>query len=110
MYRETAKLILYSNLGEDSILANLAEIFKRFDSCHYRREELITDIYKEVKKLLDLATTYGFDKNLLHNYLTFVLITNENSFSITCEKVGANQGSVNHFAMNDFAVFQNVIK
>ena len=46
MYRETAKLILYSNLGEDSILANLEEIFKRFDSCHYRREELITDIYK----------------------------------------------------------------
>lgn len=108
MYRETAKLILYSNLGEDSILANLAEIFKRFDSCHYRREELITDIYKEVKKLLDLATTYGFDKNLWHNYLTFVLITNENSFSITCEKVGANDGTVNHFAKNDCEVFRRL--
>ena len=108
MYRETAKLILYSNLGEDSILANLAEIFKRFDSCHYRREELITDIYKEVKKLLDLATTYGFDKNLWHNYLTFVLITNENSFSITCEKMGANDGTVNHFAKNDCEVFRRL--
>ena len=108
MYRETAKLILYSNLGEDSILANLAEIFKRFDSCHYRREELITDIYKEVKKLLDLATTYGFDKNLWQNYLTFVLITNENSFSITCEKVGANDGTVNHFAKNDCEVFRRL--
>lgn len=108
MYRETAKLILYRNLGEDSILVKLSDIFKRFDSCHYRSEELITDIYCEVKKLLDLATTYGFDKNLWHNYLTFVLITNENSFSMTCEKVGANDGTVNHFAKNDFQVFMNL--
>ena len=108
MYRETAKLILYRNLGEDSILVKLSDIFKRFDSCHYRSEELITDIYCEVKKLLDLATTYGFDKNLWHNYLTFVLITNENSFSMTCEKVGANDGNVNHFAKNDFQVFMNL--
>ncbi|HIX72714.1 MAG TPA: ATP-binding protein [Candidatus Anaerobutyricum stercoripullorum] len=108
MYREVSKLILYRNLGEDSILRRLSEIFKRFDSCHYRSEELITDIYREIKKLLDLATTYGFDKNLWHNYLTFVLITNENSFSLTSEKVGANDGTVNHFAKNDFQAFMNL--
>lgn len=49
MYREVSKLILYRNLGEDSILRRLSDIFKRFDSCHYRSEELITDIYREVK-------------------------------------------------------------
>ena len=54
------------------------------------------------------ATDYGFDKNLWHNYLTFILITNENPFSITCEKVGANDGSVNAFAKNDFQVFMNL--
>ena len=108
MYREVSKLILYRDLGEDSILLNLADIFKRFDSCHYRADELITDIYKEMKALLDLATTYGFDKNLWHNYLTFVLVTNKNSFSMTSEKVGANNGTVNHFAKNDFQVFMNL--
>lgn len=108
MFREVSKLILYRELGEDSILTNLTRIFKSFDSCHYRSEELITDIYREVKKLLDLGTTYGFDKNLWHNYLTFVLITNENSFSLTSEKVGANDGTVNHFAKNDFQVFMNL--
>ena len=57
MYREVSKLILYRDLGEDSILLNMADIFKRFDSCHYRADELITDIYREMKALLDLATT-----------------------------------------------------
>lgn len=48
MYREVSKLILYRDLGEDSILLNMADIFKRFDSCHYRADELITDIYREM--------------------------------------------------------------
>ena len=55
-----------------------------------------------------MATDYGFDKNLWHNYLTFILITNENPFSITCEMVGANEGSGNAFAKNDFQVFMNL--
>lgn len=108
MFREVSKLILYRELGEDSILMNLTKIFKSFDSCHYRSEELVTDIYREVKRLLDLGTTYGFDKNLWHNYLTFLLITNENSFSLTSEKIGKNEGTVNHFAENDFKVFMNL--
>ena len=110
MYNEVSKLILYRNLGEDSILMRMADIFKRFESCHYRSEELITDIYREIKRILDLSTTYGFDQNLWHNYLTFVLITNENSFSMTCEKVGANDGTVNHFAKNDFQVFMKLLR
>ena len=49
--------------------------------------QLTQDIYTQIKRLLEVATDYGFDKNLWHNYLTFILITNENPFSITCEKL-----------------------
>ncbi len=31
MYKETAKLLLYSNLGSDSILLQLAEIFRDWE-------------------------------------------------------------------------------
>ena len=61
-----------------------------------------------MKALLDLSTMYGFDENLWHNYLTFILLTNENSFSMTSEKVGANDGTVNHFAKADFKVFKHL--
>ena len=33
MYREAAKLILYRDLGEDSILLKLAKIFEDFEIC-----------------------------------------------------------------------------
>ena len=108
MYREVAKLILYRDLGEDSILLKLAGIVEDFENGSESKARLITRIYEQMKALLDTATMYGFDKNLWHNYLTFILLTNENSFSMTCEKVGANDGTVNHFAKADFKVFKNL--
>ena len=50
----------------------------------------------------DLIKIFGY------NYLTFILLTNENSFSMTSEKVGANDGSVNHFAKGDFRIFKDL--
>ena len=108
MYKEVAKLILYRDLGEDSILRKLSGIFEDYENGVGTKAELTTRIYEQMKALLDLATMYGFDENLWHNYLTFILLTNENSFSMTSEKVGANDGSVNHFAKGDFRVFKNL--
>lgn len=107
MYREVAKLIIYRN-HEDTILMKMSDIFKKFDRDEETPDKLISDIYEQIKRILEVATDYGFDKNLWHNYLTFYLITNENPFSLTCEKVGANDGSVNEFAKNDFKVFMNL--
>lgn len=108
MYKEIAKLILYRDLGEDSILLKLSGIFRDYELDLAEKETLTSRIYEQMKALLDLSTQYGFDKNLWHNYLTFILLTNENSFSMTSEKVGANNGTVNHFAKADFAVFKKL--
>ena len=108
MYKEIAKLILYRDLGEDSILLKLSGIFRDYELDLAEKETLTSRIYEQMKALLDLSTQYGFDKNLWHNYLTFILLTNENSFSMTSEKVGANDGTVNHFAKADFAVFKKL--
>jgi predicted AAA+ superfamily ATPase len=72
----------------------------------YEKEESISQIYTIIHELLELATDYGFNQNLWHNYLAYLLATAENPFSMTCEKVGAKEGSVNHFAKNDFKIFK----
>ena len=108
MYKEIAKLILYRDLGEDSILLKLSGIFRDYELDLAEKENLTSRIYEQMKALLDLSTQYGFDKNLWHNYLAFILITNENSFSMTSEKVGANDGTVNYFAKNDFKIFKKL--
>ena len=110
MYRETSRLLLFGAPKEDTILFSLADIFKDFRARTSDEASLIRRIYTQVKRILDLATTYGFDENLWQNYLTFLLVTNENSFTLTAERRGAGEGSVNHFAKNDFRIFRELFR
>lgn len=95
-------------MPKDTILMELSDIIRKMDDGSQTKEELVTRVLTQMKRLLQVATDYGFDKNLWHNYLTFLLITSENPFSITCEKVGANEGSVNYFAKGDFKAFKSL--
>jgi len=109
MDRAFSRLLLYSDLGEDSILQALADIIKDITERAEEPEPLRRRIFVQVKRLLDLATRYGFDENLWANYLTFLIMTNENSFSLSCERIGAREGSVNGFAKQDFMVFHKLL-
>ena len=103
-----SKLLLYGDMPSDSIIMELCQICKEAKNADFEKDVLVTKVYKQIKRLLELSTDYAFDKNLWHNYLTYILITNENPFTITCEKVGAKEGSVNHFAKNDFKIFKQL--
>ena len=106
MHKLVSKLIVYRNLPADNILMPLAEVFAQVEGGSYNKEEVIGKVYDQIHKLLDIATVYGFNKNLWHNYLTYLLVSVETPFAITCEKEGACEGSVNALAMNDFAIFK----
>ena len=108
MYREISKLILYRDCLNGTILSELGKVFKDFDEKSASEDDLRTRIYAQVRRLLELATKYGFDENLWHNYLTFLMITDENPFSLTYEKAGVQEGTVNGFAINDFSVFKSL--
>lgn len=105
-----SKLLIYGDMPEDTILMQMGDIYRKFREGSASTDELRKQVYKQVKRMLEVGTLYGFDKNLWHNYLTFLLISTENPFSITCEKVGANDGSVNYFAKNDFAAFLELFR
>ncbi len=127
MYNIVSKLIIYGNMPKDSILMELSNIIREYKekediiaslkdlkqtennaAIENKKGEIITRLYQQVKRILEVATDYGFDDNLWHNYLTYLLITDENPFTLTCEKIGASDGSVNHFAKNDFKRFKEL--
>ena len=108
MYEQISQLLMYPDLDPDSILNHLGEIFARYEQGGWRKTDLVRDINTQVKRILKVATDYGFDDNLWHNYLTFVLMMSENPFSMTCEKVGASDGSVNGLVQNDFRIFKEL--
>ncbi len=105
MDRIISRLLIYGGLPEDEILVRLAHVCKTLRSGEYELSEVTSEVYVQIKRILELSTDFAFDKNLWQNYLTYLLVTAENPFTLTAEKTGGSEGSVNHFAKNDFAAF-----
>ena len=112
MYKLTSNLLLYGRLKDDPVLKSLGEVVRVLESAALGtgtpdKASLISTVYDRIKMILDVATDFGFNKNLWHDYLTFRIISDQNSFSLTCEGNGAQEGgSVNTFARNDFKIFR----
>ena len=103
-----SNLLVYGSLPEESILWQLADICEKLRSGEESRDALRSRVFRQVKNLLTVSTDFAFDKNLWQNYLTFLLITNENPFSLVCEKTGAQDGTVNYFVKHDFEMFRRL--
>lgn len=110
MYKLVSKLLVYRNIGQNSLLFRLADLCRTFDTGEYVAEDLSGNILDLVHQLLDLATVYGFDENLWHNYLAYLLAMTENPFTLASEKTGAVDGSVNQFVQSDFSVFYRLMQ
>ena len=82
MNQIVSKIVIYTEAPHDSILLELASICADLREHRQTREELTKRVFCQVKQLLMAATDYGFDKNLWHDYLTFLLITNENPYHL----------------------------
>lgn len=106
MYNKLARLIVYKEIADDEVLRGISDCIRRFDSDCDRKQSasIISDIYGEIHKLLDIATSYGFDENLWQAYLAYLLAMAETPFSLLCEKHGAQEGTVNTLAKKDFAI------
>ena len=104
MHNLISRLIVYKNIDEP-IFNEITKLFNKFENDNPNKDELINDIYTQINNLLKLATDYGFNKNLWHNYLAYLLATTENPFTILSEKIGEKNGSVNELVKQDLEIF-----
>lgn len=102
------ELIVYKDFEQGHILEDMTWIMDNYDNDYYNREDVQALYYECIHGLVDLAGTYGFEGNLWHTYLTYLLVNNENVFSTACEIKGAVKGSINGLALHDFEVFKEL--
>ena len=108
MYDKISRLLMFGDLSEESILYQMGNVIDKVESGDYNKREVTKDINAVSKRLLMLATDYGFDDNLWHNYIAFYIITNENPFSLVTEKTDVKPGSVNYLVENDFKLLKEL--
>ena len=102
------ELILYQVKDQD-IFQDFTYLLDHYDiEDHKKREDLRNLGYDVLHRLIEVSESHGFEGNLWHNYLTFLIVNQENAYSVACEIRGMVEGSINRFALHDFAVFKEL--
>ena len=100
------EMILYRNMEQEELLQNMVLLMKYAGSEEYDEETLREIWFDTIHGLVELAASHGFEGNLWHNYITFLLADSENAYSTACEITGFAEGSINDAALHDFAIFR----
>lgn len=107
--KKISECILYRDFTDGKILEMMSSLMEQSEEeAAAHREENREIFYTCVNGLIELAADYGFEGNLWHNYLTYLLVNHENAFSTACEIVGPVEGSINDIALHDFARFKEL--
>lgn len=105
----TNRLILYKDFVYNDIFYGIADTINYVIDGHLEdKEDVIANAYECVNKLIEVTDNYGLEGNLYHSFLTFLLVNNENAFSMSCEKLGDREGSINKIAENDLSIFKEL--
>ncbi len=106
--RHAGTMILYCNLEQGQIFEDMTWIMEHYKSDYYDRDDIRSLCFESFHNLVELAASHGFEGNLWHNYLTLLIVNNENAYSRACENRGGISGTINELARHDFAVFQEL--
>ena len=104
----TNELMLYKNMDYGELLRDMTFLMENHGNDYYNREDLKSLLFECINELLELSVSHGFEGNLWHTYLTFLLVNDENAYSTSCEIVGDVEGSINEIALHDFAIFKEL--
>lgn len=106
----TDELLLYRHMEHADILYEMDGLTQDYKDPEWENEipRLRFALHECVNGLLEMAASHGFEGNLWHNYLTFLLANDENAYSTACEIVGGIEGSINEVALHDFEIFREL--
>ena len=99
-------LILYKDLENGKLFYDFTWIMENYNSEYYNKEDIEALLFECLNQLMEVAVSHGFEGNLWHSFLTFLLVNNENAYSKACEIRGEVEGSINQIVLHDFAIFK----
>ncbi|MBR5337485.1 MAG: ATP-binding protein [Lachnospiraceae bacterium] len=102
------RLLLYRNLAHEDILSDIIWVFNRIEDNMSTREDVIEILCRAISNLIELSASHGYEGNLWHTYIAYLLAGNENAYSLACEMTGDIEGSINDVALNDLKIFKRL--
>lgn len=104
----TNELILYKDMEDGELLQDMTFLMENYNNEYYNEDDMKSLLYSTIGDLTELSVSHGFEGNLWHTYLTYLMVSHENAHSTSCEIVGPVEGSINIAALHDFKIFKEL--
>lgn len=104
----TNELILYKDMEDGELLQDMTFLMENYNNEYYNEDDMKSLLYSTIGDLTELSVSHGFEGNLWHTYLTYLMVSHENAYSTSCEIVGPVEGSINIAALHDFKIFKEL--
>lgn len=101
MYDQLKQLMIFQ-IPDDDLITNIAQAIQAPKNA--QTQHLLNTA---MKQLLMEATRFGWNHNLWQCYLTYLLVMNENSYTLSKERrTEEANGSIREFLYHDLAIYQ----
>ena len=101
---DSSELLLYKNPENREVF----DYMLRIASEEYEGLDVKKTAGRIVSHILEVSEKMGFNGNLWQDYLAYNLANDENSYSLSCERRGRMEGSINKAALLDMAVYREL--
>lgn len=100
----SSELLLYKNPENREVF----DCMLRIASEEFEGLDVKKTAGRIVLHILEVSEKMGFNGNLWQDYLAYNLANDENSYSLSCERRGRMEGSINKAALLDMAVYREL--
>lgn len=101
---DSSELLLYKNPENREVF----DYMLRIASEEYEGLDIKKAAGRIVSHILEVSEKMGFNGNLWQDYLAYNLANDENSYSLSCERRGRMEGSINKAALLDMSVYREL--
>ena len=101
---DSSELLLYKNPENREVF----DYMLRIASEEFEGLDIKKAAGRIVSHILEVSEKMGFNGNLWQDYLAYNLANDENSYSLSCERRGRMEGSINKAALLDMAVYREL--
>lgn len=100
----SSELLLYKNPENREVF----DCMLRIASEEFEGLDVKKTAGRIVSHILEVSEKMGFNGNLWQDYLAYNLANDENSYSLSCERKGRMEGSINKAALLDMSVYREL--
>lgn len=100
----SSELLLYKNPENREVF----DCMLRIASEEFEGLDVKKTAGRIVSHILEVSEKMGFNGNLWQDYLAYNLANDENSYSLSCERRGRMEGSINKAALLDMTVYREL--